>query len=892
MTKKRKISGFFRRKGIRIFLWVVGFLLLIILSTAGYIYFNYISPIQSGNTEKMLKLAKRFDDTFENQDIISWNMDLILIPEEGQLEAHNTLVINRKNTKTRRLYFFLNPGLKVESLEINGNEGKARRFMPIVFVKIPKQITEKVLHLNLNYKGHIKPVFGQWYPGEITPKQAILWDASLWYPQETFLFDDRFSSIVTLETPDNFTVVTPGEVISESCSHGVKTTKWKLGDGEGRFPILAGLFEKWETEVQNKKLGVYASQDSHADGATVLDFAEKGLQYYLDWLGDPGREGFSFFIPATRQMYSMYGGGGIFFLVGHFEELIPSFSLLINHELAHNWIPGVMDVDWLNGHDWIGEGFCEYATLKVAEKNLSPESYLDTKWAYEAFRPGFQKPLSKTIGLFGGPLDAEMSYQKGAFVYLMMEQIVGKKNFQKSLSSIIDRYRGKAIPPQTFLSDLNKHCGHDLEPFYKDWVYGTGNIDFAVEKVTSEIHDHSNRVKVILRNQGEIDCPYPIKIACFSSENLDIKNQIIQKTETPMYFEAKGALQKIIIDPELNWADMNRSNNIYPLSQEIVAAVPSKKSRFTAVVKKDYSHYASRFHRWNFDQLFQPSILEIHDKNGKQVFRKQLKGILFARNYSMPQWDQDGQKLLFRYWDYSNQTSQMMLYDTGSHHVEELGEGYTPQWGPDGQTVIFGTNQDLKQINLRTGELEIIQENMGENIHPKVSPSGDKVMFISKNQVILVDTKTGNRQTVFSGKNLKNIGDWSPDGKMIYFVTGQENEHEIIKYDISSGGVESLMFSPFPIEWIQISQNGESLMYVSHEHEAAEYLINILHLMNNRQEVIANISHINGVFPIWIDNDSFCYPSVELFSPYLCTFYNSYYVNKKNIRNKKEKVLF
>jgi len=892
MKKPKERKGFFKKTWVRILCLILGVFLIIILSTTGYIYVTYLRPIQKGNTEKMLALAQRFQKTFENQDITDWTMHVSLETETEHLQVNSSVIIKRSNIKTDKLYFLFNPGLTIEELTINGNKVKPHNFWFLMWINIPKQIFSTVLQLKIIYRGTIKPLFKEWYCGGINSRQTVLWDASLWYPQESFLFADRFNAVVTLETPDSFTVVVPGNHISESIIKEKKITTWEINPEEGRFPLVAGMFRKWETRVKNKQLSVYAPRNSNTDGAAILDHAQKGLDYYLERFGDPGRDQFSFFIPDTRQMYSMYGGGGIFLLVGSFETVPPSYSLLINHELAHNWIPGVVDVDWIHGHDWISEGFCEYSTLNVAEHTLPSETYLDMKWAYEAFRPHYQKPLSQAIGLFGDRVDAEMSYQKGAYVYLMMEQIIGENEFQKALASVIHQYRGQIISPETYLSALNNYTSPDLEPFYQDWVYHTGMFDFSIEKVTHAGSGHSRQVTVTIRNQGDIDCPYPVKIACISSHKTDIMHNVIPQTNTEIIFRITGDLQKMIIDPELNWADMNRANNIYPLSEEIVAAIPSNNGRLLAVVKKDYSQYAANFHRWSFDHLYLPAILEIYNFNGKQLFQQHLPGSIMIRNYSIPQWDRSGQKLLFRCWDHSARISRMMLYHADSNNLEELGEGYTPQWGDDNPSIIFGTTHDVILKHLETGKNKIIKKNIGEYIHPHVSPSGKKIYIINKNKLTLIDIETGKIKNLFSGENLKRYADWSADSRAICFITEGKNEYQINKYEIKTGAIEVLLASPFPVEWIQYSKGGQYLLYVTFDQTNNKNLIHLFDLNKNKQKIILRTEKTGNLYPLWIDNTSFCYPSSEKLSQYPSSLYNTYHITVMDTEKQTKKVLF
>jgi len=80
---------------------------------------------------------------------------------------------------------------------------------------------------------------------------------------------------------------------------------------------------------------------------------------------------------------------------------------------------------------------------------------------------------------------------------------------------------------------------------------------------------------------------------------------------------------------------------------------------------------------------------------------------------------------------------------------------------------------DISLYDLETGELRLLTGGFD----PAISPDGSKVAFTrdgGENGVYVIDIATGEERLVFGGRELLRSPKWSPDGRWIVFVRGDE----------------------------------------------------------------------------------------------------------------------
>jgi len=164
-----------------------------------------------------------------------------------------------------------------------------------------------------------------------------------------------------------------------------------------------------------------------------------------------------------------------------------SLVSLVAHELAHSWSGNlVTNATW--NDFWLNEGFTVYFEYRIMEEvygkdvseMLSLISYSDLNKELEALDYGEDTKLK--LNLAGRNPDegvTSIAYEKGYYFLKLIEQTVGKENFDDFLVKYFNHFAYKSIDTESFLTYLEKNL-LDSFPEAKatiqidKWVYNTG----------------------------------------------------------------------------------------------------------------------------------------------------------------------------------------------------------------------------------------------------------------------------------------------------------------------------------------------------------------------------------------------------------------------------------
>lgn len=161
---------------------------------------------------------------------------------------------------------------------------------------------------------------------------------------------------------------------------------------------------------------------------------------------------------------------------------------LIAHELAHNWSGNlVTNATW--DDIWMNEGFTVYFERRISEA-MNDKTYVDMLWelgyqdleaAVEEFGKGSRETWLKQ-DLTGKDADEGLSdipYEKGALFLWLIEQNVGREQWDAFLKQYFSEHAFQTITTEKFLTYLDKNLIKGDSALYKKlninaWVYGPG----------------------------------------------------------------------------------------------------------------------------------------------------------------------------------------------------------------------------------------------------------------------------------------------------------------------------------------------------------------------------------------------------------------------------------
>lgn len=197
-----------------------------------------------------------------------------------------------------------------------------------------------------------------------------------------------------------------------------------------------------------------------------------------------------------------------------------SLVSLIAHELAHSWSGNLVTNETWNDF-WLNEGFTVYFEQRIMEKIYGRDySEMQTALAMgelqntvaEMMANDKTKPDTRLfLNLDGRNPDdgvSDIAYEKGRFFLRLIENTVGRDNWDAFLKKYFKEHAFKTNTTERFIAYLEKELLSKNPEWqkkvnYKEWIYGTGlpsNCEKIVsaefEKVKEDIKKYEEKFEV------------------------------------------------------------------------------------------------------------------------------------------------------------------------------------------------------------------------------------------------------------------------------------------------------------------------------------------------------------------------------------------------------------
>lgn len=166
-----------------------------------------------------------------------------------------------------------------------------------------------------------------------------------------------------------------------------------------------------------------------------------------------------------------------------------SLVALIAHELAHSWSGNLVTNETWEDF-WLNEGFTVYFENRIMEKiygkpyadMLTVLGMGDLQSTLKELNATNPKDTRLYLDLKGRNPDdgvTDIAYEKGRFFLVMIEQVVGRNNFDEFLNSYFKQNAFKTITTEEFINVLNrdllsKDSNWKAQVNIDEWVYQEG----------------------------------------------------------------------------------------------------------------------------------------------------------------------------------------------------------------------------------------------------------------------------------------------------------------------------------------------------------------------------------------------------------------------------------
>lgn len=382
-----------------------------------------------------------------------------------------------------------------------------------------------------------------------------------WFPGYDFP-NERFTTEVICHVPESMTVLSNGDLISDTVTDGIRTTHWHQKKPHVNYlvSVVAGHFKKLEAKHGDLPLAFYTTpsqfavaENSFRDTQMILAFLEGEIgvaypwsKYYNVCVADFVAGGMENTSISTLTNGTLFSSA---------SENLRTSHRLDAHEATHQWFGDLLTCkDWSNL--WLNEGFATYYTHLYENHKFGRDEML-----YGLYRDG--------VGVTGKKDDRPMvwrgftdpweqfdyrAYPKGSWILHMLRSQLGPDLFRKCVKTYVERYQFKNVETDDLKDVFEELSGRNFDEFFDQWVYhgGTPQLD-----VKYNWDGKKKQVKLTIKQTQKVsdkvllfDFDLPIRMIDEKGKTHD-KTVRIQRDSEDFTFDLPAKPKIVRIDPDL-----------------------------------------------------------------------------------------------------------------------------------------------------------------------------------------------------------------------------------------------------------------------------------------------------------------------------------------------------
>lgn len=517
-------------------------------------------------------------------DVQHYRIDAKIQPDANRLEAIADVVFMPLGD-TRAVTFELNGSLEVEKIEFVSKVNAGP--VPVTSAATTKKLTQPLvtfvqdrvgvsefgpsvrvdlgevaekgarITLRFTYKGILESAQGGPLLTKrlayVGPEEGYLMYAARWFPFNEYAAD-RATSEISISIPADYQLV------------GVSDVPVLKAGGKQRFvmaePGLIGNFTYGRyvrTSVQNAdwelvfytKAGV---EQLVGEYGTALGSA---LDYYTKQFGPPAGGTKLIVAQIDDDSLEYYSQEGILFLGNRlFDASKPIIIERLQREAALQWWGLTVGLKTFDDA-WLSQGLAEYCAFSLRESQMTGAKLDDLR------RELLERALTfeQTASLIRTPASLDdqsiayryIMYSKGALVFKLLRDTVGRDKFNSLLRRFLAEYRGKNASIVDFEDLASKVAGNNLRYFFARWVEGTGVPEFQADYLILRTRDGKFVTRgTVKQNYDNLRLPVEIQLRAEGQGTVAREKLYIEDTSADFNIESEGKPISLEIDPDYN----------------------------------------------------------------------------------------------------------------------------------------------------------------------------------------------------------------------------------------------------------------------------------------------------------------------------------------------------
>jgi aminopeptidase N len=514
-------------------------------------------------------------------DVTSYRMDVALDPLENKLTATVDVSFTPLED-TRSVAFELNGSLKVDSIDrVSGSTPTTARpaakatqqsagqpqvtfvqdqvgvsdIGPNVRIDLGDNVVKGTpVTLRFKYNGVLNTPQGGPLLNKrlayIGPNDGYLMYAARWFP-----FHDYASDLATAD----ITIAVPAgmQVVGSSDTPVTATAgKFRLVNSK---PGLIGNLAYGKFVSRTLKFGEYELQFNTRPGSdsVVQIYGEtigKAFEHYTKSFGRPDTGTRFVVAQIDDESLDFYTAPGMLFISSRqFDQVRGVTEDRLQREAAFQWWGQTVGLKSFDDA-WLSQGLAEYSAFSLRETEVTGAKLDDFR------RELLEKSLTfeQTASLLRTPANLDdqstayqyIMYAKGAIVFKLLRDTLGKDKFNELLKTYLNEYRGKRASIDDFEKLASRIHGQPMRYFFARWVEGTGVPEFTSDYLIIRTRGGKFVARgTVKQNYDNLRLPVDVQLRSEGEGGLKTVTLDMDDSSADFNIESEGKPLTVVIDP-------------------------------------------------------------------------------------------------------------------------------------------------------------------------------------------------------------------------------------------------------------------------------------------------------------------------------------------------------
>jgi aminopeptidase N len=309
----------------------------------------------------------------------------------------------------------------------------------------------------------------------------------------------------------------------------------------------------------------------HAElSGLAASYLESAAEYLKRYDALIGAYAFASYSIVSSPLPTGFGMPGIAYLGRQVIRLPFIRTTSLGHEVLHDWWGNGVYPDYAHGN-W-SEGLttllADYA-FREDEGDAQARS-MRIAWLrdFAAVRSEHDRPLAAFVARRHGA-DQAVGYNKTAFVFFMLRELIGEEHFRAGLRRFWEAHRFRVASWNDLRRAFEAGAGHDLSAFFTQWTSRAGAPSIEIASARRTAAGDRHRLVVELRQAGT---PYqlnvPLRVYVDGGASFDTLARI-GDAHARITVDLPARAQSLVLDPDTRVFRRLAREEIAPILREI-----------------------------------------------------------------------------------------------------------------------------------------------------------------------------------------------------------------------------------------------------------------------------------------------------------------------------------